>query len=169
VDQRLQTRDGAGGSRDLASLVLAIDHNFRRDPGIDRRSALQIEASVAPVRWLRFDVFSQLDVDNPTLEELNTGITIIDGRQWSLGASTHYLRGDLEEYDLRLTRRINEEFSVGARLRYDATTSSLYEQTYSLRHNIRNLWSVEYQVSWHERLRRESGFHFRVVVDLLRF
>jgi LPS-assembly protein len=169
VDQRLQTRDGAGGSRDLASLVLAIDHNFRRDPGIARRSALQIEASLAPVRWLRFDVFSQLDLDNPTLEELNTGITIIDGRHWSFGASTHYLRGDLEEYDLRVTRRINEEFSVGARFRYDATTSSLYEQTYSLRQNIRNLWAVEYQVSWHERLRRESGFHFRVVVDLLRF
>lgn len=169
LDQRLQTRDGSGGSRDLASLILAIDHNFRRDPGIDRRSALQIEASVAPVRWLRFDVYSQLDLDDPTLEELNTGVSIIDGRYWSFGASTHYLRGDLEEYDLRFTRRINEEFSVGARLRYDARENSLYEQTYSLRQNIRNLWAVEYQVSWQERLRRESGFSFRILVDLLRF
>jgi LPS-assembly protein len=169
VDQRLQTRDGSGGSRDLASLILAIDHNFRRDPGIDRLSTLQIETSVSPVRWLRFDAYSRLDIDDPSLEELNTGVTIVDGRYWSLGLSTHFLKGDLEEYDLRFTRRINEQFAVGARFRYDATTSSLYEQTYSLRQNIRNLWAVEYQVSWQERLRRESGFHFRIVVDLLRF
>ena len=169
IDQRLQTRDGNGGSRDLASLILAIDHNFRRDPGIERQSKLQIEASVSPVRWLRFDAYSRLDIDNPSLEELNTGVSIFDGRYWSVGAATHFLKGDLEEYDLRVTRRINEEFSVGARFRYDARESSLYEQTYSLRQNIRNQWAVEYQVSWHERLRRESGFHFRIVVDLLRF
>ena len=169
IDQRLQTRDGSGGSRDLASLIVAIDHNFRRDPGVGKRSTLQIETSVSPVRWLRFDAFSRIDVDDPSLQELNTGVSIIDGRYWSIGASTHFLKGDIEEYELRGTRRINEEFSVGARFRYDARTDSLYEQTYSLRQNIRNLWAIEYQVSWHERLRRESGFHFRVVVDLLRF
>lgn len=169
VDQRLQTRDGHGGTRDLASLIVAIDHNFNRDTGVPRSSTFQFEAAVMPVRWLRFETFSQLDVNHPGLTELNTGVSIIDGRYWSAGASTHFLKGEIEEYDLRVTRRLNEQFSIGARLRYDARNSSLYEQTYSLRQNIANRWAIEYQVSLNERLRREAGFHFRILVDLLSF
>jgi len=169
VDQRLQTRDRNGGTRELASLIVAIDHHFNRDPGTDRQSALQMEAVLSPARWLQFDAYSRVDIDNPDLQELNTGVSIVDGRYWSARVATHFLKGDLDEYDFQVMRRLNEEFSVGARFRYDASTSSLYEQTYSLRQNFRNLWSLEYQVSFYERLRRDSGFHFRILVDFLRF
>lgn len=169
LDQRLVTRDGAGGSRELAALVIAMDRHFKRQPGTGRQSALQLEASVSPASWLQVDAYTRVDVDDPSLQEFNAGVSIVDGRHWSLRAATHFLKGDIEEYDLEVHRRLNEEFSLRGRLRYDARTSSLYEQTYGLRQNFRNLWALEYQVSWHERLRRESGFHFRILVDFLNF
>ena len=166
---RSRSRDGNGGSRDLASLVVAIDHKFRPDPGVENWSDLQLEAAIMPVKWLRFEAFSKLDIEHPELNELNTGISVIDGRYWSAGISTHFLRQDIEEYDLRVMRRINEEFSAGARFRYDARTDSLYEQTYSLRQTIRNLWAIDYEISFQERLRREGSVHFRIAIDLLDF
>jgi len=43
------------------------------------------------------------------------------------------------------------------------------ELTFGLRQNLRNTWSLRYEVSWNHGQQRESSFGMNVTVDLIRF
>ena len=169
LDQRLQTRDARGGSRDLVTLILAQDLRFSRQPGEKQASDLHADIAIAPAPWLQFDAYQRLAPGSFTLHEFNSGITFTDSHFWSARFGTQYLRGDLEEYTSDVRIRLNERFAVTGRWRYDARRSLLYEHTYGLRQTFRNLWSLEYQIGWTEGELRESGFHIRLQLEVLKF
>jgi LPS-assembly protein len=169
--QRLQTRDGKGGVRDLIVLTLAQDRHFNRlvAPAVRRTSDVHADIAIMPAQWLRFDAYQRLDPHNFRLEEFNSGITLTDSHFWSARFGTQFLRDQLEEYTLDASVRLNERFTVTGLWRYDAIESQFYEQVYGLRQTFRNLWSIEYQIAFQEGQTRENGFQFRVQLEIFKF
>ncbi|HLP09180.1 MAG TPA: LPS assembly protein LptD [Opitutaceae bacterium] len=170
LEQRLQTRDGKGGVRDLIILTLAQDRHFNRLVApYARTSDVHADIAFLPAAWIRFDAYQRFDPHNGRLDEFNSGVTITDSQFWTARFGTQFLRDELEEYNAALSVRLNERFTVTGLWRYDAIESQFYEQVYGLRQNFRNLWSIEYQVAFQQGQRRESGFQFRVQLEVFKF
>jgi LPS-assembly protein len=165
----LQTRDAKYGSRNLASLTLAADYDFDAPAGTPGLSDLHTELAVTPASWLRLEVYHRHDLHQPRLQELNTGIVLTDQDWWSARLSTHYLRGNYDEYLLEYRRRLNEAFDVAGLWRYDARNSRFNEQSYAVWQRLGQTWAVKYEVSFFDGPRRESSFALNIEVDLLKF
>lgn len=165
----LQTRDAEYGSRQLASLTLAADYAFDRLAGRRGLSDLHTELALTPAPWLRFDLYHRHDLHAPELQEINTGLTLVDQEWWSLRLGTHYLRGQYDEYLLEYRRRLNEAFDLAGLWRYDARHRRLNEQSYAVWHRLGQTWAVKYEVSFFDGPRRESAFSLNIEVDLLKF
>ena len=95
------------------------------------------------------------------------------GLEWELmlaDRETGDLVGRAPDFLPELEERTeHERFTVTGLWRYDAIESQFYEQVYGLRQNFRNLWSVEYQIAFQQGQRRESGFQFRVQLEVVKF
>lgn len=170
ITQYLQTRDPQGGARDLIMLTLAQDRHFNRlVGGAHRSSDTHLDLALMPAKWLRLDAYQRFSPHDLRTNELNTGITFTDAQFWSARFGTQYLRGDLEAYTLDAQVRLNERFTLTGLWRYDAIEHRFYEQAYGLRQIFHNLWSIEYQIAWQEGQRRESGFQFRVQLEVFKF
>ena len=169
LDNTLQTRDPAYGSRDLLVFNAAVDFRFLRARGERDFSAIHTELALMPAPWLRLDVYESFTPQTGTLQELNSGITIRDGNAWSLRFATNFLRRESEDYRLEGRVHLNESYDVLARLQYDARERRLNEQAYGLVHNLNNTWLIEYVVSVYSGRRRENGFGFNVQVEARNF
>ncbi len=169
LDNTLQTRDPAAGSRDLLVFNLASDLRFHRRPGQRDVSELHAEIAALPARWLQVDAYASAPPQNFTLREFNAGVTLRDGTAWSLRFGNNFLRRELEDYSVDLRVRLNERFDALSRLHYDARRRRFNEQTYGVAHTLANTWLVTYSVSIYSGRRRESNFGFDLRVDALRF
>ena len=169
VDNVLQTRDTAEGSRDLLVFNVASDFRFKRARGERDVSEIHTELALTPVRWLQFDVYESFAPQNFTLREFNSGLTIRDGDAWSVRFSNDFLRHQIEDYHLEGRRRLSERYDVLTRLRYDARKNRFNEQAYGLVQNLDNTWRISYVVSLYAGPRRESHFGFNVQIDAIRF
>lgn len=169
IDNLLQTRDAKDGSRDLVMFNVATDLRFRRPPGVRDFSEVHTELALTPAHWLQVDVYQSFAPRNLTLREFNSGITIRDGRAWSVRFSNNFLRRQLEDYAIDGRLRINERFEALAKLHYDARKRRFNEQAYGVAQNLGNTWLISYTVSLYEGRRRESSFGFNVRVDTVRF
>ncbi len=168
-DNTWQTRNPEYGSRDLLAFNVAADFRFDRLPG--QRTASDIHNFIAftPAPWLQFDLYQRLDPYDFKLQEINTSLSIFDGKAWSMRFSSHSLRNEIEEYILQTDVRLNEAYEVLAKLHYDTRRDRFNEQAYGLRQNLGNLWSLEYLVTIYDGPRRESDFGFSVSVDVIGF
>lgn len=169
IDNRLQTRDEQYGSRDLVVFNVANDFRFRRAPGERDVSEVHAELAIMPARWLELGLYQSIRPQDLTLRELNTGVTLRSGDGWSLRFANNFLRGELNDYYLEGSRRINEVFAGIVRLRYDERQRRFNEQLYGIRQNIGNMWSIDYTITLYSGDRRESGFGFNVRIDAIRF
>ncbi len=169
LDNVLQTRDPAQGSRDLVFLSLANDFRFRRRPGERDVSETHVELALLPARWLQVDLYQSFAPQTFTLRELNAGVTLRDGTLWSVRFGNNFLRRQLEDYLVDGRVRLNERFEAVTRLHYDARRNRFNEQSYGLAQNLGNTWLVSYTVSLYSGRRRESSFGFNVRVDSLSF
>jgi LPS-assembly protein len=187
VDNVLQTRDAKNGTRDLASLALATDVQFKRRPWERDWSKVHGDFSLMPARWLQFDVYGSVVPQTFTLREFNSAITLHDGNAWSVRFTNNYLRPQpedsvvapgapadpfqprLNEYFVDGRFRINEVYQAIARLDYDARRRRFNEQAYGIVQNLGNTWLVSYTVSLYEGRRRESRFGFNIQIDTVRF
>lgn len=168
-DNTLQTRDAVYGSRDLVVLNIANDFRFDRLPRERHVSEIHSELAVMPARWLELGVYQSFAPQDLTMKEFNTGVALRDGNEWTARFSSNFLRGELNDYFLEGSRRFNEVFEGLVHLRYDARQKRFNEQTYGVRHNLGNLWRIEYLVTLYDGPRRESRFGFSIRVDALRF
>ena len=169
LDNILQTRDAALGTRDLLLLNVATDFRFRRPPGVRDLSEVHTELALTPARWLQVDVYQSFAPRTLTLREFNSGVTLRDGNIWSVRFGNNFLRHQLEDYAVDGRARINERLEVITRLRYDARKRRFNEQAYGIAQNLGNTWLVSYSVSLYSGRKRESGFGFNVEIDPLRF
>jgi LPS-assembly protein len=167
LENVLQTRDPVYGSRDLAALTVANDFGFK--PGRRDLSGLQLQAALMPASWLQFDTYQRYTPRHLALDEFNTGFTVHDGRQWSVGFSNNFLRHQLNVYAVEAHVRLNEAYDFFTRLNYDARKHRFNEQAYGVTQNLGNTWLISYLVSLYSGPRRESHFGFSVQVDTVRF
>ncbi|HEX2860957.1 MAG TPA: LPS assembly protein LptD, partial [Lacunisphaera sp.] len=169
LNNTLQTRDPRYGSRNLATLNFAAD--YRVDPGAGQHhlSDFYTELDLMPAPWLRFELFHRYDLHAPRMQEVNTGITLIDQEWWSLRLATHFLRSEYDEYFLEYRRRINESFDVTGLWRYDARHSRFNEQSYGVWQRLGQTWAIKYEASFFDGPRRENAFALNVEVELLKF
>jgi len=169
LHQSLQTRDGTGGSRDLATVVVAADHRYARAAGQRAWSDVHTEFAVMPTSWLRVEAYQRLASTRARNEELNYAVEVTDLDWWSVRLSSHYLRDDYEEYSIDYRHRVNEVFELVGRWRYDVRRSRFNEQTYGLWQRLGQTWALKYEASFFEGPRRESSFGFNLEVELLKF
>ncbi|QYM80627.1 LPS assembly protein LptD [Horticoccus luteus] len=169
LDNTLQTRDPVYGSRDLVTLNTAADFRFDRAPGERELAAIHTELIVSPVAWLQFNLYESFAPDNFTLQQLTTGITLLDGEAWSLQLANHYLQHQTDEYRLQYRLRLNEVYGIAARLQYDARHARFTETAVGLQQTLGNAWLVEYGVTIYAGPRRESSFGFAVRLTPLTF
>jgi LPS-assembly protein len=169
VDNVLQTRDPAYGSRDLVRLNLAADLRFDRENDASTLSDLHADLVLSPARWLNFSLYQRFSTRDQTLEELNTSVMVANSEWWSLRLGTHYLRHDIEEYVMDSRIRLNEVFEAFGRLHYDAPRSRFVQQTYGIRQTLDNLWVLQYGINLYEGRRRESSFGFVIELETVRF
>ena len=165
----LQTRDAGYGSRDLVTIDLASDLNISTEPGQHRWSDVYTDLSLTPASWLRFSMFQRLSARTLGLHEFNSRLDLIDQDWWTVRLGSNYLQHQLEEYSLEYDRRVNEVWKGFVRVRYDALARRWNELAFGLRQNLRNTWSMRYEVSWNHGQQRESSFGLNVAVDLIRF
>lgn len=169
IDNIVQTRDPAEGTRDLLVFNVANDFRFRRRPGERDVSEIHTEVAFMPARWLQVDLYQSFAPQNITLREFNSGITIKDGTEWSLRFGNNFLRHEIQDYSIDGRVRINERFEALTRLHYDARRRRFNEQVYGIAQNLGNTWLVNYTVSLYSGRRRESSFGFRVEIEAVRF
>ncbi|HEU5080608.1 MAG TPA: LPS assembly protein LptD [Opitutaceae bacterium] len=167
VDNLFQTRDKKYGSRDLLMLNVAADVQFEREIGQDKVSDLHTEFAFMPADWVRFEAYNSVDPKDFGVQEFNTGIRILDSNAWSVRFSNRYLAQQIQEYVVDGRYRITEAYEAFARLDYDARETRFIERTVGLRQNLRNLWSIDYAVSFYSGRRRESSFGFALRVNLI--
>jgi len=168
-DNALQTHDGKAGTRDLLTFNVADDFRFHREPGQRDASEIQTELAAMPARWLEFGLYNSFDPQTFTLREFNSGITIRDGRAWTVRFANNFLRHQLQDYLVDARARLNEQYDVLAQLRYDQTKHRFTEQSYGIVQNLANTWRVSYLVSFYSGRSRESGFGFSIQIDTVRF
>jgi len=168
-DNTLQTRDAKYGSRDLVILNIANDFFFETRPGEEDVSRIHAELAIMPARWLELSVYQSVVPQDFKLYEFNTAITVHDGDKWRARFSNNFLHDELEDYALDASSRINEVFEGIVHLEYDARSQRFNEQSYGIRHNISNMWRIEYLITIYDGPRRESPFGFNVRVDAMRF
>lgn len=181
IDNALQTRDPAYGSRNLVELNVATDVRFDRPSGQDTFSSIQTELALMPADWLRFDVYANVTPEDLTLREINTGVTFRDPGVWAVRVSTDFLKSDngdvfpagsaggIQEYNLELRYFLNEAYEALTLLRYDARRGSFSRQSYGIRQNIRNLWFIDYVLSFRNGDTRSSDTSFSVSIELAGF
>ena len=168
-DNVLQTRDPVHGTRDLLLLNVANDFRFRRRPGERDVSEIHTEFALMPANWLQVDVYQSFAPQNFRLREFNSGITVRDGRFWSVRFGNNFLRNELQDYSVDALARINERFEALTRLHYDARRHRFNEQAYGISQNLGNTWLISYTVSLYSGRKRESSFGFNVQIDTVRF
>lgn len=168
-DNVLQTRDTVEGTRDLLVLNLANDFRLRRRPGERDVSELHAELALTPATWLQVDVYQSFRPQTGSLREFNSGVTLRDGRFWSLRFSNNFLRDALQDYAIDGRVRLNERYEAVTRLHYDARRRRFNEQSYGIAQNLGNTWLISYSVSLYSGRRRESSFGLNVRVDTVRF
>lgn len=170
LDNTLQTRDATYGSRDLLVLNLAADLRLDERPAGERRlSSIHAGLNLTPAPWVEFEFYQSFSARSLALQEFNTGLTLRDGDAWALRFSSHYLRGQIEEYVASPRLRINEAYEAVAKLHYDARQRRFNEQALGLRQNLHNTWIIEYLATFYDGPRRESDFGFSLRVEVLGF
>ena len=165
----LQTRDPLYGSRNLADLTIAADYRFSRDPGARPLSDIHTALALTPANWLKLSVYHRFTPQSRAQQELNTAIEIADQEWWSMRFSSHFLKGEYQEYALDYRQRLSEVYDFVGRWRYDSLRSRFNEQTYGLSQRLGQTWAVKYEASFFQGPRRESSFAFNIEVDLLKF
>ncbi|MDI1337598.1 MAG: LPS assembly protein LptD [Lacunisphaera sp.] len=169
LDNILQTRDPAYGSRNLVALNFAADYRFDRPTGTHALSDIYTEFALTPAPWLRWEVFHRFNPNLTSQQELNTGLEIVDQEWWSAKVATHFLKNNYEEYTLEYRQRLNEVYDATALWRYDARNHRFNEQSYGVWQRLGQTWAVKYEVSWFNGPRRESSFAMNIEVELLKF
>lgn len=192
---RLQTRTGEGGSRDLARLSLAADYYF--DSAVveeDAASLLHADLDLSPAQWLDLGVYARFDPEDAFIaREINTQIAIHDRGYWRLVLGSQFLRGyqppepgaipagfnwrqtpfdafgraaRIAEYYALFERNLGENFKLYASARYDEVNDVFYEQSVGLKQRAVERYAISYELRLYDGPRREDTFGVSVGVEL---
>lgn len=165
----VETRREDYGSRSLFSLDLATDLSFDTEPGEHDFSDIHAEMRVTPADWLDFWLFMRFDPYAIDVAEVNTRITIHDGRLWTLGLDTDFLREDIDQVQVFGRYALSEASTVFGGVRYDGRANRFNEIEVGMDRRIHQLWEVGLGLRFREGTQRESDFGVRLNVHFLAF
>jgi LPS-assembly protein len=169
VDNTLQTRDPAYGSRDLVTFDVDEDFNFTRTPVEPDVSDLHTEFTLTPAPWLTYDIENIVSPKTMTLREVDSALTLHDGDAWHLELAEDFLRHEDDDYLLDYRQRLNEVYEVLFAVEYGARLFRLNTLETGLVQNLGNTWSVRYLLTYDAKPNRASGLGFNLQVETLRY
>jgi LPS-assembly protein len=177
VENILQTRDTEYGSRNLLWLNIYQDFrdlgddSTRTAAGTRYRSTLYSQLGLAPAYWLSLNAYHRLDTYNGNSNEISIYADIHDGDRWRLYVGYQYCT------DVIVTNqcywggeyRLNSNYTLLGRWRFDNRAGDLTEQRYGLRQRLGNTWEIEWYLRYRRDARRDSGLSFGATLRLARF
>ena len=169
LDNTLQTRDSAYGSRDLVKLNLDDDFNFTRRPGEPDVSDLHTELALMPTPWLTYDVENIVAPKSMTLREFDSALTLHDGNEWKVQLASDFLRHEDDDYLLDYQQRINEVYEALLAVEYGARQHRFNTLETGLVQNLGNIWSLRYLLTYDAGPNREGHFGFNLEVQTVHF
>ena len=186
LNNTLQTRDPAYGSRDLLTFDVDEDFRFGRTPGLTDHSDVHAEFVATPARWLEIRVEDSVSAQHLAQRAMDTTVTVKEGELWSAGFGIGYLSDSygsyfmpglgnepivgLDIYHLELKYRMNEVYEAFARGDYDTKNHQFVDQFYGLQQKVSNTWIVEYALSLSRGPNNGQGhFGFNVSLNMVRF
>ncbi len=136
VRQKLQTRRD-DGTINWMELETYMDVNIDNPYDKTQYSNLFNRFHFQPVPWASLDVNSQVPAFDKGFTEVNTNVNIQPNAATQLSVGHRYLKGnpffgDSSLYVVGGYYRINDNWAVGAQEQYEAATSVLEEQRYSV-------------------------------------
>lgn len=167
LQNTLETKAEDYGSRTLGYLNLYQDFRFHPEPLNRGLSDFYTELGANPWKWISLNAFSRVDSERFTLKEINTSLTIKDGKKWSVTVGNAFFQDLTNQYWITGKFAFNRRHSVKATLRYDVRRSALTEQCYSYWFKLSNAWSIEPYVRRLEGSKRETGWETGVYVNLI--
>ncbi|WP_269541589.1 LPS-assembly protein LptD [Cerasicoccus fimbriatus] len=188
LENSLQTRAKGYGSYDMAEFN--IYHEFRFDqrpteviinppyrpfvrPGDRFASDIYTELTVRPAYWLSSSIFVRIDPNSPSVPQVSTRTTVVDGEEWQAYVGTNMVTdipgSNINQFLIGGEYRVNERNALRAEWRIDAELSELVEQYYSWQTRFANSWDIEFVIGYLQGATREDGFQAKVRVRLLSF
>jgi LPS-assembly protein len=169
LDNTLQTRDQAYGSRDLLAFNVADDLNFIRQPGEPDFSDLHTQLAITPAPWITCDIEQIVKPGSMTLREFDSGLVLRDGNEWQLRLATDFLRHEDNDYLLDFRQTLSEVYQAVLVAEYGARQHRMNDLETGLVQNLSNTWSVRYLLTFNSGTNREGSFGFTVQVETLHF
>lgn len=164
-----QTRHRKWGSRNLVNFSLFGDIRFDTEPDEDEYSSIYAFLGITPSDWLRARLYTRINPHSGQLDELNTELWLVDQEYWELGIGTDFLKGQFQQYTLMGRYQITDTFTIMADLHYNDRTGILTEASVRIGQNIRDLWMIEYGVTFFDGPRRETGNRLEFGIRYLGF
>jgi LPS-assembly protein len=163
----LQTRNKCYGSRELASLRMYQDYLIKESAEKDHWSFWYTEFAFNPAYWINFKLYDRVNVNNFTLNELNTSICVTDARFWKLSYSINTLHHRRHQDSIDLGIHITPRTSIRGRCRYDFKLHEVTQAIGSISTRLGNAWLAEFQVIHRKRAVRESNWEMTLLFNLL--
>jgi LPS-assembly protein len=169
LDNILQTRNPAYGSRDLLAFNVADDLQFHRQPGQHDFSELHTETVVSPAPWINFSADQIFKAQTFSLREFDAGFDIHNDRDWGVRLTSDFLRHEDDDYLLDCYKRLNEVYTFHELVEYDARQFRFNQVSSELDQNLANIWRVKYIVTFNAGPNSEGHFGFDAEIDALKF
>lgn len=168
LENFFQTRSCQFIPRELGHLHLYQDINFLKRPNEKRLSDFFTDFYAQPFYWINFNLFSRFNFESLTLHELRTRLCIQDGRVWNLAFTSDDLIYKTNQYTLSFNWNVTSKATLVAYFRYDAKIGKLVEQTYGLDTRVKNIFRIQYYISFLKNTTRENGFKPGINISLIR-
>lgn len=171
LENLFQTREKDYGSRNLLGLDVYQDLRDTDAPGERTLSDTYIREKITPAHWMDVEVFQRISPYTGGTHEFSTQTSIFDGDRWRLSFGTQHVTDALylDQYYLAWEYRINSQYGLRARWRYDADTNVLTEQTYGVTQQLGHSWQLEYTLGYNKNARELTGVNFGVRLRLNTF
>lgn len=167
LESMLETRAPCYGSRELASLKMYQDYLFKENHLGDHWSFWYTEFAYAPAYWINFKLYDRVNVNNFTLNEINTSVCLTDARFWTLSYSINALHHRRHQHYIDAGLHITPRTSIRGRCRYDFKLHEVTEAIGSITTRLGNAWLAELQIIHREKAVRESNWEVALLFNLL--
>lgn len=167
LENRVQTRSGAYGSRDLATFFLYQDVDFTPPGDEETFSRLNLDTRLHPAPWLELAASARANPEDGKFVAWRGWVAVESGNVWRLSLGTYQLDDRIEEYGMNGRYRFSPELAFLFRASYDGRESRLNEHAYGIVQRISRVWELTYEIAFRSGAERESDFSFRIRADLI--
>ncbi len=97
-----------------------------------------------------------------------------DAEVWTFRVGTHYLedlasRRQIQEYTTSFGLRLNEIYSLVARVRLDSRSGDLTEQSLTVAQRLSRFWTASYEFAAYDGPRREGDYGVSISLETAGF